>query len=90
MSSLDLDGCGLGPPAAADAPEYGGAVDTRGVCRADGNGGGAAAVRRAPSLLQMPDGGDEVGLARVILCAVELGRTRNMNGARIEAGAARS
>ena len=42
MSSLDMDGCGLVPPVAADAPEYGGAVDTRGVHRADGNGGGAA------------------------------------------------
>ena len=30
-------------PAAADAPEYGGAADTRGVRCADGNGGGAVA-----------------------------------------------
>ena len=35
---------GPGPaPAAADASEHGGAMDTRGVHRADGTGGGAAA-----------------------------------------------
>ena len=43
MESLEGTAGTAHASAAADAPEYGGAVDTRGVRRADGNGGGAVA-----------------------------------------------
>ena len=42
MESLEGTAGSAHASAAADTPEYGGAVDTRGVHRADGNGGGAA------------------------------------------------